>query len=343
LLLTPDMNYVFLALGVLLYLAIATDIIKTTLSLQGGGWLTSSFSHIFWMLLLKLSGSNGRSRLLEHAGYLMLILILNLWVLCLWTSFFLLLLFQPDSIISSSSRLPADAWQKLYYAGFTLSTLGVGDYIGSENVWRLLTNVYAFTGLVLITMSITYFVPVLSAVIKQRNLDIMLSSIGKTPQQLIINSWDGKSFHRLVAQASDLANMLIEHNQSHKAYPVIHYFHTRKVKHAIILRIATLYEALLLLNQRVKKEIRPSSNDLSSLETALENYLEVIKEVASFKKASQPPALPPMEQLQEWGLVDSSQTNTAFEESIQQKRVVLLSLVQQDGWHWQDVYSDKSS
>lgn len=326
------MEYVFIVFGALLYGAIVLDILKTTLSLQGGGWLTSPLAHRIWMLFLKASGSRGRSGLLEHAGYIILVLILLVWVLGLWSSFFLLLLSQSDSIINSSTRFPADPWGKFYYAGFTLSTLGVGDYVASQSIWRVLTDWFALNGLVLITTSITYLLPVLSAVLSQRQLAILFSSLGQSPQEMVLNSWDGKSFHRLVAQASDLAGMLLKHSQNHKAYPVIHYFHTHKPQGATVLQIARLQEALLLLNRYVKQELRPSLNDLSSLQTAVDNYVEVITEVATLKDTSRVPPQPAVDKLVEAGLVAPHQTNVPLEDEIQHKRRVMATLVEQDGW-----------
>lgn len=331
------MDFIFLALGGLLYFVAVIDIIKTTLSMHGGGWITSPLSHAVWMLFLKLSGGNGRSRLLEHVGYLLLVFIIAFWVISLWGSFFLLLLSEADSVVNSTTRESADAWQKLYYAGFAFSTLGVGDYVASSNLWRIITDVYAFTGLVLITTSVTYFVPVLSGVILQRNLGITLCSLGQSPQQLVLNSWDGRSFNRLVSQASSISNTLIQHSQNHKGYPVIHYFHTKKAKNAVILRITTLYEALLILNKYVKEDLRPSQQDISSLHTALENYIEVITEVASVNKVDRAPASPKLEQLKANGLINPDAEGTAIDEESQQKRRLLASLVKQDGWTWQDV------
>ncbi|TVZ26859.1 hypothetical protein JM83_1850 [Gillisia sp. Hel_I_86] len=52
------MEYLLLIVGALLYLSVVIDIVQTTLSMQGGGWLTSPFSHLFWVFLLKVSGKN---------------------------------------------------------------------------------------------------------------------------------------------------------------------------------------------------------------------------------------------------------------------------------------------
>jgi hypothetical protein len=335
------MDFIFLALGGLLYIAVVTDIFRTTLSMHGGGWFTSPFSHGVWLLFLKLSGSNGRSRLLEQVGFLLLILILVLWIVGLWASFFLLLLSQSDSVVSSSTKVPADAWEKFYYAGFTVSTLGIGDYIPSTNEWSVVTDIYAFTGLALVTMSITYFVPVLSGVTQKRNLGIMISSFGQSPQEMVLNSWDGKSFNRMIAQASSIANMLVMHSQNHKAYPVIHYFHSHKAKNTVIIGITTLYEALLILRYYVKEEIRPDQNDLSPLHTALENYLEVISEVSTVSKKGSAPDLPDMTKLEEKGMINPALKDQSIKEEVQHQRTLLASLVEQDGWNWKEINGDR--
>lgn len=330
------MDYVLIALGALLYVAIVIDIIKTTVSLHAGGWLTTPLSNIVWKVIYHTSGRNGRSALLEHAGYIILLWILLLWVLALWGSFFLLLLSQNNSVISSSEQLPADAWQKLYYAGFTLSTLGVGDYIATSNLWRMLTTLYSFTGLWLITMSITYFFSVLSGVVNDRQLGVLLSSLGKTPQQVLLNSWNGKTFDRLVKQASDLATLLVKHTQNHKAYPVIHYFHTSVPKHVTILRIATLYEAMVLLKHFVRPEIRPDTNDLSALQAGLDNYGAVISDVTGSEKHPEAPEIR-TDRLVEAGLIDRvAVADIVLEKKVQENRMLLLHLVEGDGWRWRD-------
>lgn len=335
------MDYILIALGALLYVVIAIDIIKTTVSLHAGGWLTTPLSHIVWKVFYTLSGRTGRSAFLEHAGYIILLSILLLWVLALWGSFFLLLLSEKDSIINSSTKLPADVWEKIYYAGFTLSTLGVGDYASTSNLWRMMTALYSFTGLWLITMAITYFFSVLSGVVNDRQLGVMLSSLGESPQQVVLNSWDGKTFDRLVKQGSDLAALLIKHTQNHKAYPVIHYFHTRSAKHATTLRIATLHEAVVLLKYFVQDGIRPDANDLSALQAGLDNYGAVISDVTGSQKHAEAPEIR-TDRLVEAGLVDRlAATDIVLEKDVQEKRMLLRHLVEGDGWQWdEDILGD---
>jgi len=160
-------------LGILLFLLIAADIIKTTLSTRGGGMLTNAVTRSVWSLFFRAAGRQGRSGVLQYAGQFVVLSVLLSWILGLWASLFLLFASHPGSIVDDATKLPADLWETFYYAGFTLSTLGVGDYAAAADGWRVLTSAAAFCGLTFITAAITYIVPVLSAVSLQNQLSLL--------------------------------------------------------------------------------------------------------------------------------------------------------------------------
>tara|TARA_R100000935_G_scaffold35121_1_gene55888 strand:+ start:4597 stop:5595 length:999 start_codon:yes stop_codon:yes gene_type:complete len=332
------MAYLLIILGTVIYLGIVIDILKTTLSMQGGGWITSSFSHLFWNLMLKISGKNGNSKILSHAGFFLLILIILIWVGLLTFSMFLLLQSDIDSIISTS-KIPASALEKLYYAGFVISTLGIGDFLASNNLWRIVTDIYGFTGLILITMSVTYFIPVLSAIIKQRKLGINLSSLGSSPQEIVLNACNGKNYEFFKLQVLNFSDALLEHNQNHRAYPVIHYFHNINKEHAVILQIARLNEALYILEKSLKPEYMPPKLLLTSLRSSLDNYIKVIKDVSHLKVKNEIPKSSLKNRLKEKNMLEPTIEEIEFSKEIQDNRRVFLSLVEMDGWKWDDVSS----
>ncbi|MCP9200544.1 potassium channel family protein [Gramella sp. GC03-9] len=329
------MDFYFIV-GVILYFAIVLDILQTTLSMQGGGWITSKFSHHFWKFFLAISGRNGKSKVLAHTGYFLLIFIVLIWVLILWASLILILSAYPGSILDSTTQMPTNIWQKVYYSGFTISTLGMGDFVPSTNVWRIITSIYSFTGLILLTMSVTYFIPVLSAVIDQRKLGIKLSTLGSSPEEIVINGWNGKDFNCLLRKIDNISDLIIKYSQQHRAYPVIHYFHNVKEKNAIILQLAKLYEALSILSVHVKEEIRPEENDLKPLVIAFENYFEVLAEVTHISTGKSVPPLPGRNKLIEKQLVLDLQ-NYDFSEDVNLNRKIFKTLVHQDGWDWKQV------
>lgn len=330
------MGYILIISGLLFYFGIVVDIFKTTLSMQGGGWLTSKFSHVFWNLLLRISGRNGKSKLLAQAGFLLLICIVLIWVGLLVLSLFLLLQSDGDSLVNSAN-IPASALEKLYYSGFVISTLGIGDFMASNDLWRIVTDVYSFTGLILITMSVTYFIPVLSAVIKQRKLGINLSSLGNSPEEIILNAWNGSNYDFFRLQLLNFSDALLEHNQNHKAYPVIHYFHNNNKNHAIILQIARLNETIFILEKLLKPTCTVPPQELSSIRTALDNYIGVIKDVSNIDIKKDPPGRFSVDRLAEKEMIRPHMEELVIPQNYQNNRKVFLTLIEQDGWKWEDI------
>ncbi|TRO67055.1 potassium channel family protein [Christiangramia sabulilitoris] len=323
--------------GILLYLATVLDVIQTTLSMQGGGWLTSRFSHNFWKFLLVISGRNGKSKILAHAGYILLLIIALIWVLFLWLSLTLILYSYNGAIIDATTKIPANFWQIVYYSGYSISTLGMGDYVPSADIWRIVTSIYSFTGLILLTMSVTYFIPVLSAVIEQRKLGIKMSTLGSSPEVIVLSSWNGKNFQPLIRKIDSLSDAIIKYSQQHRAYPVIHYFHNNKEKNAIVLQLARLYEALLIITERVKKEYQPDPEDLKPLFVAFENYFEVISEVTHITPVKSMPPVSTISKLEQQDLVLKPDGKDSFEGTYDTYRKFFKTLVIQDGWSWDQV------
>ncbi|MDX5438034.1 MAG: potassium channel family protein, partial [Pontibacter sp.] len=236
------MNYLYLLLGILLFILTVSDLIKTTFSSNGGGKITNAVSKGVWKLFFTASGKDGRSKLFSYAGPAVLIFILLVWIIGLWSGLFLMLLSDKDSVVNSSTLTATSPLEKLYYAGFTLSTLGIGDYKATTDAWRILTSLAAYSGLAFITASITYFVPVLSAVGLQSTVSLYISGMGKTPQQILLNSWNGKDFSSFFDTVSDLCQMIMQHTMNHNSYPVIHFFHNNQPKLAITPAIVLLDE-----------------------------------------------------------------------------------------------------
>ncbi|MCX2740840.1 potassium channel family protein [Pontibacter anaerobius] len=325
-------------MGILLFVLTVMDLIKTTFSSNGGGKITNAVSKGVWKLFFAASGKNGKSGLLSYAGPAVLISVLLVWIIGLWSGLFLMLLSDKNSIVNSSTLAVTTPLEKLYYAGFTLSTLGVGDYKATTDAWRIITSLAAFSGLAFITASITYFVPVLSAVGLQSKLSLYISGMGKTPQQLLLNSWNGKDFSNFFDNVSDLCQMLMQHTMNHHSYPVIHYFHNNQVKLAIAPAIVLLDEAYHLLKHTTAKD----ELKMEMLQTSLDTYLETMQE--SFLKnatAHSNAPTPDLAQLQKQGLLTESteQVKRVFQQEQKDRRQLLTALLEKDGWSWEQVYS----
>lgn len=335
------MSLFYLCLGVLLFAITALDIIKTTFSSNGGGKITDSVTLVVWKSFFFAAGRNGRSGLLQYAGPTVLVSILFIWVVGLWAGLFLVLLSDADSIVNSKTMSSASVLEKLYYAGFSLSTLGVGDFIASSIIWRIVTSVSAFSGLVFITASITYFVPVLQAVGLQSKLSLYINSMGKTPQEILANSWNGKDFSGFFENVPDICQMVMQHTMNHHSYPVIHYFHNSKAKLAVTPAIVLLDETCQLLKHAVSQSAEIDKLKMTMLQTTLDAYLEMVRgsylKHVSPKESAPTPDLGQLEE-QEIPLKKQEEAKHAFDVDLQERRKSLSALLEMNGWSWQEVY-----
>jgi hypothetical protein len=338
------MNILYFSLGTLIFLLIIADIIKTAFSSNGGGKLTSLVAQGVWNIFFAAVGKKGNSKLLEYAGPVVLMSILLVWVMGLWSGLFIVLSSDADSVINSSTKANTDAWEKFYYAGFTLSTVGVGDYIASNNFWRVITDIAAYSGLIFITTSITYFVPVLSAVGLQSKLSLYISGMGRTPQQVLQKAWNGKDFSSFFDTVSDLCQMLMHHTMNHHSYPVIHYFHNSQVNLAISPAFAILDEVHQLLSNAVKDDVTLDSLKMNMLQTALDEHLEMLRK--SYLKDGSPKEPTPSltENISEKGipLKKAEEINPRSEQGLTERRKLLTLMLEKDGWNWDTVHKSNA-
>lgn len=325
-----------LVLGAALVAAVIYDAVWTTLVLKGAGPLSGRVAASTWRALRRLHRPGSRHRLLALSGTIILLAILGLWLLGLLLGWTLVFAAAPGAVVDGRTGEPATLLQRIYFAGYTVTTLGIGDMVPT-GPWRVLTVAAAMTGLVFITLSITYFVPLIEAVTDGRRLATFVAAMGRSPQDLLLNAWDGQRFEGLDVYFASLAGMLDAHTHQHHSYPVMHYFHSDDAESAVPLRLAVLDEALTLLRYGVARECRPAPLVLHTLHCAVTGYLRVVQ-AAYVAPASDPPPPPDLGPLRRAGipLVDEE----AFREALvalEGRRRLLRGLVEHDGWTWADV------
>lgn len=115
--------------------------------------------------------------------------------------------------------------ERLYAAGYTLTTLGVGDIVPTTALGRVLIVVCSASGLLTLTLAITYLVPVLNAVTARRVLAATLNALGGDPEQVRQRLWPGGDLKGTRATVEGLASDIRFVTQAHYSYPVMHFFH----------------------------------------------------------------------------------------------------------------------
>lgn len=331
------MNVFVFGLGVILLIITAADLINTSLSARGAGFITRRLTKSIWKFLLRLTKNRGNRKILEKSGSIILVSILINWLLLIWFSASLMFISQVDSLKNVETNTSTTIVSKIFYTGYTLSTLGLGDIEPHGSLWEILTSTLSFTGLILISIAITYLIPVVSAEIEKRKISVYITTLGSSVDEILLNHWDGKTFYRLEQAFSNLTPMIILHAQSHKAYSVLHFFHTSNKKEAFVLNLTNLDETLTILLHDIPEINRPSQHILIGLRKAISSYLETLP-VAFISPSDTTPPLFSLNKLIDAGVPIQEGKEIAHKyQRIVSRRRLLMALVNDDGWEWEDI------
>jgi hypothetical protein len=249
-------------------------------------------------------------------------------VLAGWSLVFL----ASDGVVRSSSGATASIVDRLYFTGYTVFTLGNGDFRPVGGTWQLATVAATGTGLVLVTLSITYLVPVASAVAQRRQLATYIAALGDDAADIVARAWDGAGFASLSQHLVALAPLVNTAGQHHLAYPVLHYYHSADPASAAAPRLVDLALAVEALANGVAPELRPDPAALGPVERAIDSFLDTL--AAAYISPTEE-ALPPLplDQLRRLGVrtVQDEEYARATPAGDQRRRL-LAGLLLNDGW-----------
>ena len=337
------MSFLLLISGFILLAVVSSDVLVTTLTFKGGGFLTDRFSSWLWQIAIKMHQYKSNHRQLSIVGLFLILGMLVLWYLLTWTAWSLIFCSFQDAIMNSSDQEPASIWGRIYFTAYTITTLGRGDYLPQDTIWHLLTGLAAANGFFLVTLSIAYLFPVISAATKKRILAVYLSSLGGTGDEILARAWNGKDFGNLDQHLIALTPLISELSEQHLAYPVLHYFHSRERSRSLPLSIAALDEAMTLLQYAVLENYRPDPASVNPLRRACAAFLQTLKS-AYLEPSNHEPTLIPLELLRNTGIPTVSDRSFKNATShINQRRKLLLALIRNDGWSWNSIASSKTT
>ncbi|MDP0500357.1 MAG: potassium channel family protein [Verrucomicrobiota bacterium JB022] len=326
------MNWLFLGLGVLIFVLIAYDFALTAISSTGAGPITARLGHALWRLLLKLSGHRSDSGLLSQGGMIILVLLFAHWTFWIWAGNSLIFLAQPGAVTHSSTGEVAGVDETIYFVGYTISTLGLGGYTPAGGAWQLYAAFLSFCGITYLTVAITYFVPVVSNVLSGKCLAIQLACFGRSPQDMITREWSGSDFGDPPFLGPSLSQQVILQGQSHLVYPILNYFHQREPRKSIYLAIAKLDEVVTLLEVAVHRDVRPNDRVLQNMRGALDAYLETLEHGVTRRSDAALP-LPELDSLRHAGIpLEDEATIREGYRRLDERRRTLASMLHHDGW-----------
>ncbi|HWC11993.1 MAG TPA: potassium channel family protein [Acidimicrobiales bacterium] len=327
------MSAVVAAVGVVLILVSVLDLGWTTVAAgSGAGPVTSRMASGIWQVALGLHRRRESHQLLSVAGVITVFAVLGAWIVLAVIGWLLVFASSDGAVRASDTGAPASFVERIYFVGYTVFTLGNGDYAPGLGVWQLATVLATGTGLVLVTLAITYLVPVASAVAQRRQLASYIASLGTAPDDILIRSWTGSGFGLLAQHFVALTPLVHGARQRHFTYPVLHYFHSRDRESAAAPNIANLAEALHLLGHGVASDVRPDRGATTALDNAIGSFLDTLTH-AYIAPADRPLPPPTLDGLRRVGIptVDDDHYGAAAATATH-RRSLLAGMLDDDGW-----------
>ena len=329
------MNWLLFVLGIAVVLVVMWDALITTLAVaSSSGPISGPLAH--WMSegARRFFGPRG----LQSVGILLTLVLLSLWLVLLWAGWSLIFNGGTGAVVDGTTGDPAGFWDRVYFAGSTMFTLGPGEFHPEGAFWQVAAVVALLNGLGLASLGITYLIPLTAAATERRQLAATIASLGERPDEALIAAWDGESFgflpHHLITLGPEMDLL----SQRHLAYPVLHFFRSGERKNAAAPMIARLDEMLTLLRCGLADPTAMPRSVTEPLHASLTQFMDTLHS-AFIDPEDTPPAPPPLDRLREAGIatVDDATFNRRIAEQADRRRL-LLALVHADAWEWDDVW-----
>lgn len=140
------------------------DFLKTTISIRSSGpvarWSSSAVAHT-----LDLFPEGGL--IARYQGPIILIVVASLWIVGLWCGWSLVL-WGGQSELLDKNDLPGSLGDVISFTGSTISTMGLGVLVPDTAGWHAVTVLSSITGMVVLTLSVTYVLNVTQVATQSR-------------------------------------------------------------------------------------------------------------------------------------------------------------------------------
>lgn len=329
-------------LGTMVVFFAILDFYTTTMTVSGTGPMSKWLARRVWLGFMAVHRRKPSHRFLAAAGpCIVLVLILSWFFLC-WVGWFLIFCGSESSLINAKTTLSADLVDRIYYAGKTLTTVGYGDFRAPNELGQIVSVLCGLNGLFLVTLSITYSIPVVGSSVEKRRLSALIDSMGHSSGDIVDRSIGNGDFQFLVNQLQQLTVEVAAIAEKHLAYPVLLYFHAPSRDAALPLTLSRLDEALTVIAFAFPDTPQQTKAQIQMTQEVIKNFMGILHAnfISAAKDAPQMPSYGEIQALKQSPMTrDEIQGHFA---SLERRRQ-LLAYVHADGWHWADVHEEGSA
>lgn len=199
-----------------------------------------------------------RRNILSYSGPVLITVTLAVWFVLLVTGGAMIYKPALGTAIRASSGPTDTGWgTALYFSGFNLTTLGVGDLAAATDPFRLLSVTQAAMGFSFFSLVITYFLSVYSSLTSRNAFAQGLHHLsGRTDDaaEAIARLAHGDELSDARDHLSAKADFLREIHQTHRFYPVLRHFHYREPHYALPQILLTALESATLIRSALDRE-----------------------------------------------------------------------------------------
>nr|WP_232845860.1 potassium channel family protein [Aurantimonas marina] len=253
----------------------------------------------------------------------------------LWLGWSLLYVSSEEAVVISSSEEIAGTLERFYFAGYVVSTLGLGDIKPGNDTWRMVTTFASLSGFMFLTFVVSFMVTIASQISQRRSVAMAIISAGDSPYDVLDRYRNGDTVD-ISPLVSMIALPVIKSAEASTNLPLLHRFHTSDTVASYAVAIARLNETLTILEHGCKSDPGPQ---IALVRHGIDMIVDSLPGEWRDDAVAAPPALRP---LRASGLICAS--DEAFADAMTQERVRyrrdrLKNMVASLGFSWdRDVY-----
>ena len=327
------MGWIWAVTGAALLTVVVLDLLWTTLWADGGsGPVSSRLSNALWRGLRRAGAS--RSTVVSLAGPVVLTATLVTWVAMLWAGWTFVFAASDGSLRDTADGSTVSWPGRVYYVAYAMFTMGNGDFVPVGGFWQVATALTTASGMLLVTLAVSYVLSVLGAVAQKRSFAGTVRGFGTTGPGIVLSGWNGRDLRDLDLPLSGLASDASSLADKHKTYPILHYYHSQSSENASALAVAALDDALTLMRFGTADRSLSNAAVVENTRSSVQDYLATLHE-AFIEAADEVPPPPSLAPLRDAGI--PTVTDAEFEEALaglEQRRRRLLGVVRADAWQW---------
>lgn len=294
------------AAGALLVLVTLVDVFVTIFNYDGFTFIADRFHHLMWRALRSSSAvlpAPQRGAFLSLTASLMLPATIALWLGLEIAGFAMMYvpgLASGDFV--TKHHLPFGAGTAFYLSGGAITSLVFGDVEARTALYGALSTLETIIGLGTLTLALTY---VLTALGVLNHIDRLHGRVRRNaedperPSSVLTRHFRSPSTSQLPGLLQALTDDLDRYDQGLRRYPVVYYFHTRRVERSVPRVFAALGELIALACWGLPPD-EPLTED-PSLRALSRQYLSTLERMErSFTRRHHHELPPPVAEAEFW-------------------------------------------